>query len=102
MMISAAYGMDSTGYSVPYVSVWSSTVADTDPVDIVRATGELSRKTTLAILAELPKPPLGDGSPPGLDRRTDVNHDVPTPAERARVPRDLPPRESSRRVAVEL
>lgn len=54
MMITAAYDMDPADYSVPYVSTWASTVDDTRPVDVERATGELVRKTALAILNRVP------------------------------------------------
>ncbi|MFW6033648.1 MAG: ArdC-like ssDNA-binding domain-containing protein [bacterium] len=63
-MITAAYGMDSTDYTVPYVAEWSTDVADRDPVDVIRSTGELVRKTALTILDKLPEPPTGDGAPP--------------------------------------
>lgn len=68
MMVTAAWGMDSTGYTVPYVGGWSSSVKDRDPTEVVRETGELVRRTAVAILDRLPDPPLGDGAPPGLDR----------------------------------
>ncbi|MFV0307088.1 MAG: ArdC-like ssDNA-binding domain-containing protein [Desertimonas sp.] len=66
MMVTAAWGMDSTGYTVPYVSGWSSSVEGHEPVDVIRATGELVRKTALDILDQLPESPLSDGNPPGL------------------------------------
>lgn len=66
MMVTAGWGMDSAGYTVPYVGHWSSSVDGHDPVEVVRATGDLVRKTALDILAQLPDPPLGDGTPPGL------------------------------------
>lgn len=69
MMVTAAWGMDSTGYTVPYVAGWSSSVNGRDPVELVRVTGELARRTALAILDGLPESPLGDGTPPGLDRQ---------------------------------
>lgn len=69
-MVTAAYGMDTSGYTVPYVARWSATVDDRDPVEVVRGTGELARRTALAILDTLPEPPIGDGTPPGLDTRS--------------------------------
>jgi hypothetical protein len=69
-MVTAAYGMDSSGYTVPYVASWSATVDDRDPVEVVRATGELTRKTALAILDTLPEPRTSDGTPPGLSTRS--------------------------------
>lgn len=103
MMITAAYDIDSADYSVPYVSTWATTVDDTRPVDVVRATGELVRKTALAILADLPEPPVGDGRPPGLAVGTEPPPGQVVPAERAQVPRDAPPRrEPSRQLGVGL
>jgi hypothetical protein len=69
MMVTAAYGMDSAGYSIPYVGGWSSSVEGTDAVEVVRSTGELSRKAALLILEDLPEPSLGNGAPSGLDLR---------------------------------
>jgi len=76
-MVTAAYGMDTTGYTVPYVATWSTTVKDRDPVDVVRGTGELVRRTALAILDYLPEPSGGDGTPPGLRPSGDVDHAQP-------------------------
>jgi len=69
-MVTAAYGMDSSGYTVPYVARWSAAVDDRHPVQVVRGTGERARKTALAILDTLPEPRTGDGTPPGLDTRS--------------------------------
>ena len=66
-----AFGLDSTGYTVPYVASWSATVKDQNPIEVIRATGERVRGTALAILDRLPEPPAGDGTPPGLDHATD-------------------------------
>lgn len=74
MMATAAWGMDSAGYTVPYVGGWSSSVKDRDPVEVVRETGELVRRTAVAILDRLPDPPLGDGTLPGLDRTRRAEH----------------------------
>lgn len=103
MMITATYDMDSADYSVPYVSTWASTVDDTDPLQVVRTTGELVRKTALAILAGLPEPPVGDGRPPGLAVGTEPPRGQGVPAERAQADRDaLPRREPSRQLGVGL
>jgi hypothetical protein len=90
-MVTAAYGMDSSGYTVPYVAHWSATVKDQDPADVVRGTGELVRKTALAILDRLPEPPGGDGTPPGLRPSGGVDHARPI-GQRAQPRRDRPPR----------
>ena len=68
LMVCASFGLDSTGYTVPYVASWSSQVKDSSPLEVIRATGERARSTALAILDGLPEAPVGDGDPPGLDR----------------------------------
>jgi hypothetical protein len=90
-MVTAAYGMDTTGYTVPYVATWSTTIKDRDPVDVVRGTGELVRRTALAILDHLPEPPGGDGTPPGLRPSGDVDHAQPISQRRQSRP-DCRPR----------
>lgn len=70
LMIGAAHGMDTTGYTIPYVSTWASRVDGQQPVEVVRATGERVRKTALAILEQLDTLQVSDGVPPGLDRES--------------------------------
>jgi hypothetical protein len=65
-MVTTAFGMDTAGYSVPYVASWSTKVDDQDPAEVVRTVGETVRKAALAILDQLPDPPLDDGTPLGL------------------------------------
>ena len=83
MMVTAAWGMDSAGYTVPYVGHWSSSVDGHDPVEVVRSTGELVRKTALDTLAQLPEPPLGDGIPPGLGPQPDHGPKLTRPEQSA-------------------
>ncbi|TXH43017.1 MAG: serine/arginine repetitive matrix protein 2 [Actinobacteria bacterium] len=68
LMIGAAHGMITDGYTIPYVSTWAARADDKEPAQIVQATGERVRKTALAILDQLDTPQLGDGTPPGLER----------------------------------
>ncbi|QEA30070.1 ImmA/IrrE family metallo-endopeptidase [Microbacterium sp. CBA3102] len=68
LMIGAAHGMDTTAYTIPYVSGWAGTVKDKDPAEVVQATGERVRRTAGAILDALPTVQLGGGDPPGLTR----------------------------------
>lgn len=70
LMIGAAHGLDTTGYTVPYVSTWASRVQDRSPVEIVQATGERVRRTATEILDAMPTQQLGAGDPPGLVRET--------------------------------
>lgn len=68
LMVGAAHGMDTTGYTIPYVSTWASRVDGREPVDVVKATGERVRRAALTILDQLDTVQLSDGIPPGLDR----------------------------------
>lgn len=40
LMIGAAHGMDTSSYTIPYVSGWAGTLKDKDPAEVVQATGE--------------------------------------------------------------
>jgi hypothetical protein len=70
LMIGAAHGMDTAGYTIPYVSTWAARVDGQEPAQVVQATGERVRKTALAILDQLDTLQVGDGTPPGLERDT--------------------------------
>ena len=70
LMIGAAHGMDTTGYTIPYVTGWASTVKDSSPVEVIQATGERVRKTATEILDHLDTVQIGAGDPPGLVRDT--------------------------------
>ncbi|GAA3040120.1 ArdC-like ssDNA-binding domain-containing protein [Microbacterium dextranolyticum] len=70
LMIGAAHGMDTTGYTIPYVSTWAARVDGRDPVQVVQATGERVRKTALGILDGLDTVQIANGTPPGLIRET--------------------------------
>ena len=68
LMIAAAHGMDTSDYTIPYVAGWASTVKDSSPVEVVKATGERVRAAAVAILDALPTAQVGGGDPPGLTR----------------------------------
>ncbi|WP_114906701.1 ArdC-like ssDNA-binding domain-containing protein [Ornithinimicrobium murale] len=68
LMVGAAHGMDTSGYTIPYVSTWAARVDGKEPVEVVKATGERVRKTALTILDRLDTTQVADGTPPGLDR----------------------------------
>lgn len=74
LMIGAAHGMDTTGYTIPYVAGWAANVDGKERIEVVRATGERVRKTAAGILDQLDTVQVPDGTPPGLDR------DDPQPA----------------------
>ena len=68
LMIGAAHGLDTSGYTIPYVSTWATSVDGKTPVDVVQATGERVRTAAVAILKGLPTTQVGSGDPPGLTR----------------------------------
>ena len=68
LMVGAAHGMDTTGYTIPYVSTWAAQVDGEEPSKVVRATGERVRATAMKILDQLDTQMTGDGTPPGLER----------------------------------
>lgn len=68
LMVGAAHGMDTTGYTIPYVAGWAANVDGKEPVEVVKATGERVRKTAAGILDQLDTDQVPDGTPPGLTR----------------------------------
>ncbi len=80
LMIGAAHGMDTTGYTIPYVSTWAARVDGQEPVQVVQSTGERVRKTALAILDQLDTLQVGDGTP-----RPDSNATLPVRAPPVRL-----------------
>ncbi|WP_121258624.1 ArdC family protein [Nocardioides ferulae] len=68
LMVGAAHGLDTSSYTVPYVSTWASDVPGKSPVEVVQATADRVRAASLKILENLPTAKIGDGTPPGLDR----------------------------------
>jgi len=69
LMIGAAHGMDTSDYTIPYVSSWANSVQGRTPTEVIQETGERVRRTAAAILDQLPTTQGGAGDPPGLDRR---------------------------------
>lgn len=68
LMIAAAHGLDTTSYSVPYVSSWASSVPNTSPLEVVQATADRVRTTAVTVLSYLDTDQLDNGDPPTLDR----------------------------------
>ena len=68
LMNGAAHGMDTTGYTIPYVAGWAANVNGKEPVEVVQATGERVRKTAAGILDLLDTAQVPDGTPPSLVR----------------------------------
>jgi len=68
LMVGAAHGLDTSGYTIPYVASWASGVDGTSPVEVVQATAERVRGAAVSILNQLDTTQVGDGDPPGLDK----------------------------------
>jgi hypothetical protein len=73
LMLLAAHNMDSTHYTVPYVSTWASRIDGVDPVTAVQQTAARVRTAALGILDKLDTQTLPDGDPSGLDRTATRN-----------------------------
>lgn len=68
LMVGAAHGMDTSSYTIPYVSSWASAVDDKSAVEVVQQTGERVRRTAIDILSSLDTVQVGNGDPPKLER----------------------------------
>ena len=68
LRVGAAHGLDTSSYTVPYVSTWAASVPGKNPVEVVQSTAERVRATALSILDKVDTQQVGDGNPPGLDR----------------------------------
>lgn len=68
VMVGAAHDLDTTSYTIPYVTSWASSVPDRTPVEVVQETAERVRRTAVTILDQLDTAKIGGGDPPGLDR----------------------------------
>lgn len=83
MMVTGAHGMDSSQYTVPYVSAWASQVPGTDPVQVVQDTAARVRFAAISILNHLDTEKIPDGTPPGLDC-DDLARSTPTGRDQSR------------------
>jgi len=84
MMVTAAHGMDSRQYTVPYVSTWASQVPGTDAVQVVQDTAARVRAAAIRILDGLDTEKIPSGTPPGLERLD------PSPTNTAELGRSRP------------
>lgn len=66
LMVGAGHGMDTSAYTVPYVSGWAMAADGKNPIQVVQATAERVRKAAVEILDRLDTVQIGDGTPPGL------------------------------------
>lgn len=98
LMVGAAHGMDTSSYTIPYVTGWAGNVDGKAPVEVVQATGERVRKTAATILDGLDTVQIGKGDPPGLVRdipATRTSNPGPEPVVESAA--DLPAESSPRR-----
>lgn len=65
-LIGAAHGLDTSVYSLPYISTWASR---DEGIATVRQVGARVIATARKILDELPTQQWGSGQPPGLEQR---------------------------------
>jgi len=68
LMIGAAHGMDTSDYTIPYVSAWASSVAGKTATEVAQETGERVRRVAVAILDQLPTNQIGAGDPLVFER----------------------------------
>ncbi|MCC6419735.1 MAG: serine/arginine repetitive matrix protein 2, partial [Gemmataceae bacterium] len=68
LMVGAAHGMDTSAYTIRYVSGWAMAADGKNPVQVVQATAERVRKVAVEILDRLDTEQISDGTPPGLAR----------------------------------
>ncbi|GAA1628389.1 ArdC-like ssDNA-binding domain-containing protein [Leucobacter chromiireducens] len=93
LMVGAAHGMDTSAYTIPYVSGWAMAADGKNPIQIVQATAERVRKVSLEILDQLDTVQISDGTPPGLTR------DEPERATAKQAERKTPARPAARKPA---
>ena len=80
LMVGATHGLDTSSYTVPYVSTWAASVRGKTPVEVVQSTAERVRTTALGILDNLDTLKVGDGNPPDLGREAPSHRAGVTPA----------------------
>jgi len=85
LMVGAVHGLDTSSYTIPYVSTWAASVPGKSTVEVVQSTAERVRATAVGILDNLPTPKVGDGNPPGLDREALAHGSQPKPVQTAAV-----------------
>jgi antirestriction protein ArdC len=66
MMVAAAHGMDTAGYTIPYVAGWATGLGDRSVMDVVTGTGERVRRTANQILTDLDTLQIPPGDPTRL------------------------------------
>jgi len=88
LMVGAAHGMDTSDYTIPYVSSWAASVAGKSITEVVQQTGERVRRVAVSILNQLSTVQVDGGDPPNLVRSNPVSSFPPiqTPELELQVP----------------
>ena len=68
LMIGAVHGMDTSDYTIPYVSAWASSVPGKTATEVAQETGERVRRVAVAILDQLQTDQMGAGDPLVFER----------------------------------
>jgi hypothetical protein len=68
LMIGAVHGMDTSSYTIPYVSSWASSVPGKTATEVALETGERVRRAAVAILDQLQTDQIRAGDPPEFER----------------------------------
>lgn len=68
LMVGAVHGMDTSEYTIPYVSTWASSIEGKSVAEVLQATGERVRRVAVSILDQLPTAQMGGGDPAGFAR----------------------------------
>lgn len=67
LMVGAAHRLDTSSYTIPYVSSWASLVDGKSPAEVIQAVGERVRATAVGILDSLSTTQIASGVPLARD-----------------------------------
>ncbi|ALJ21418.1 hypothetical protein AOA12_16550 [Microbacterium sp. No. 7] len=78
MFVAASHGLDTSGYTVPYVAGWADSVNGRTVTEVLQDTAEKARRTALGILENLPETAASDGYPPGMSEALRAQANTPS------------------------
>ena len=79
MFVAASHGLDTSGYTVPYVAGWANSVSDRTVAEVLQDTADKARRTALGILETLPEPSVSDGYPQGMSEALAARSNTTSP-----------------------
>lgn len=79
MFVASSHGLDTSGYTVPYVAGWANSVSDRTVAEVLQDTADKARRTALGILETLPEPAVSDGYPPGMSEALEARSNTTSP-----------------------